>query len=68
MVIIFFHISIAKLVGDGFWFYSWYFFFFFFFSLLSAETFSAESQPRAGFLQSSFKSLDVSVFVMEMLT
>lgn len=41
---------------------------FFFFNLLSAETLSAESQPRARFLQSSFKSLDVSVFVMEMLT
>lgn len=41
---------------------------FFFLNLLSAETLSAESQPKARFLQSSFKSLDVSVFVMEMLT
>lgn len=67
MAIIFFLIAIAKLLGDAFCFHSKYkvlkkk-------NLLSAETLSADSQPKARFLESSFKSLDVSVFVMEMLT
>lgn len=63
MVIIFFHIAVTKLVGDGFVFIL-NIKYFKEINLLSAETLPAESQPKARFLQSSFKSLDVSVFVM----